>query len=100
MYRRFFENGPVLLNSSAITPFAFDLNTLFPGKPCRRIRGKQDPVHNSGESTGDELTLGPRNGILLRRCRSDRHTSGNAQRPWRQEQATAAQIRVWAAPDE
>jgi hypothetical protein len=67
MYRRF-DNGVVLLNGSATTPFNFDLGTLFPGETYRRIRGHQDPVHNSGELVIAPLTLNPRDGIMLQRA--------------------------------
>ncbi len=66
MYRRF-ENGLALLNGSAMTPYTFELDRLVPGEAYRRIRGGQDPTHNSGERVGGSLTLGPRDGILLKR---------------------------------
>ena len=66
MYRRF-DGGVVLLNGSATTPFNFDFGTLFPGETYRRIRGHQDPAHNSGELVIAPLTLNPRDGIMLQR---------------------------------
>ena len=65
-YRRF-EHGVVLLNGSATTPFNFHLGSLFPGELYRRIQGRQDPIHNSGELVNAPLTLNPRDGIMLRR---------------------------------
>lgn len=66
MVRRF-ENGVALLNGSSVTPHVFDLGELFPGEVYRRISGRQDPNHNSGELVAAPLTLGPRDGIMLRR---------------------------------
>ena len=66
MVRRF-ENGVVLLNGSSVTPHVFDLSELFPGEVYRRISGRQDPNHNSGAVVDAPLTLGPRDGIMLRR---------------------------------
>jgi hypothetical protein len=66
MVRRF-ENGAVLLNGSAATPHVFDLSELFSGEAYRRIRGRQDPKHNSGELVDAPVTLGPRDGVMLRR---------------------------------
>lgn len=66
LYRRF-ENGLVMLNGSATTPYVFDLKTLVPREAYQRIRGNQDPEHNSGEMVGGSLTLAPRDGIFLRR---------------------------------
>ena len=64
---RSFENGVVLLNGSSMSPHVFDLAKLFPGDVHRRIHGRQDPNHNSGKKVGASLTLGPRDGIMLRR---------------------------------
>jgi hypothetical protein len=66
MYRRF-EQGLVLLNGSATTPFDFRLATLLPGESYRRIQGRQDPIHNSGELVTAPVTLNPRDGIMLQR---------------------------------
>lgn len=66
MYRRF-EHGVVLLNGSATTPFNFQLGTLLPGESYRRIQGRQDPIHNSGDLVTTPLTLNPRDGITLHR---------------------------------
>ena len=66
MYRPF-EHGLALLNGSAISPFDFDMVRLLPGESCVRIEGRQDPAHNSGRPVDGPLTLGPRDGILLRR---------------------------------
>ena len=71
MLRRF-ENGLVLLNGSGTIPHVFDLGTLVPGESYRRIRGRQDSEHNSGELVRDPLTLGPRDGIMLRRVTESR----------------------------
>lgn len=65
MIRRF-EHGLALLNGSATSPFLFDLSKLTPGESYRRIDGDQDPVHNSGKPVDAPLSLGPRDGILLR----------------------------------
>jgi len=64
---RSFENGVVLLNGSSVTPYGFDLAKLFPREAYRRIRGRQDADHNSGELVDTPLTLGPRDGIMLLR---------------------------------
>lgn len=64
---RRFENGVVLLNGSSVTPYVFDLGELLPGESYRRLLGHQDPEHNSGELTNEPFTLGPRDGIMLRR---------------------------------
>ncbi|MFV1963947.1 MAG: hypothetical protein ACC628_00880 [Pirellulaceae bacterium] len=64
MVRRF-ENGLALLNGSANAPHEFDLQTLFPSETYRRIRGRQDPKHNSGEIATGPIALGPRDGMLL-----------------------------------
>ena len=66
MYRKF-ENGLVLLNGSGNTPFTFDFESLFSGESYARIKGEQDPIHNSGKPVEGELVLGPRDGILLKR---------------------------------
>jgi len=66
MVRRF-QNGVVLLNGSSATPHVFDLSMLFPGESYRRILGRQDSQHNSGEFVHAPLTLRPRDGIMLRR---------------------------------
>jgi hypothetical protein len=69
MLYRPFEAGLALLNGSAKSEFTFPLGTLLPDQSYRRIKGVQDPEHNSGEPVGAQLTLGPRDGILLLKVR-------------------------------
>ena len=64
---RKFENGLALLNGSGNLPHTFDFKNLFPGESYARIKGKQDPTHNSGKPVESKLVLGPRDGILLKR---------------------------------
>jgi hypothetical protein len=64
MYRKF-RNGLVLLNGSATSDMTFDITELFPGESYRRVKGTQDPEHNSGEPVGKTLTLSARDGIFL-----------------------------------
>jgi hypothetical protein len=69
MYREF-ENGAVFANPST-HPYTFDLERLFPGASFRRLEGSegQDPQTNDGQPLGEELTLGPKDGLLV--VRSD-----------------------------
>ncbi|MCC6354535.1 MAG: hypothetical protein IT577_11655 [Verrucomicrobiae bacterium] len=64
---RAFENGVVLLNGSARSAVEFPVESLFPGQRYRRLQGKQDPAHNSGQSVGPSVTLGPLDGLFLAR---------------------------------
>ena len=57
---RCFENGVVLLNGSSVSPYAFDLAKLFPGEALCRLRGRQDPNHNSGEMMPELIRNGNR----------------------------------------
>ena len=63
---REFENGVVFANPST-RPYTFDLGRLFPGASFRRLRGSegQDPRTNDGSSLGEELTLGPKDGLFV-----------------------------------
>jgi hypothetical protein len=54
------------LNGSSISPVEIDVQALFPEAQFRRIRGDQDPVHNSGEPA-PQVVLGFRDGIFLQR---------------------------------
>ena len=65
MYREF-EHGLVLANPSP-RAYVFDLAKLCPGRSFRRLRGSrtQDPVANDGSAVGDELELGPKEGLFL-----------------------------------
>jgi hypothetical protein len=60
IWRRDFQNGVVLVNPTAETQKI----TVEPG--LRRFAGKQDAAVNNGSAVG-ELTLGPKDGIVLRR---------------------------------
>jgi len=60
IWRRDFQNGVVLVNPGAESRRV----TIEPG--LRRLAGKQDAAVNNGSAVG-ELTLGPRDGIVLRR---------------------------------
>ncbi len=70
---RLFERGAVLGNPSR-APATFDLAALAPGCAFRRLRGAplQDAVANSGEPVGATVTLGPLDGLFLRRIGFDR----------------------------
>ena len=63
---RMFENGLVLANP-ANHPFAFDLQRIDPDNQYRRLQGSttQDPQTNNGQPVGDEVTLGPLDGLFL-----------------------------------
>jgi hypothetical protein len=65
MYREF-ENGVVFANAST-RPYTFDLERLFPGASFRRLEGSegQDPKTNDGQPLGEELTLGPKDGLFV-----------------------------------
>jgi hypothetical protein len=67
VYREF-ENGAVFANPST-RPYTFDLGRLFPGASFRRIKGSegQDPQTNDGQPLGEELTLGPKDGLFVTR---------------------------------
>ena len=69
---RVFENGMVLANPG-LEPHTFDLSKLSPGRSYRRIQATptQDTVANNGEAVGNEVTLGPREGLFLLRSRGD-----------------------------
>lgn len=64
MYREF-ENGAVFANPST-HPYTFDLIRLFPGASFRRLESSenQDTQANDGQPLGEELTLGPRDGLF------------------------------------
>jgi len=66
---RVFEHGLVLANP-APHPVTFDLQAISPGRSYRRLRGTaaQDPATNNGEPVGRMVTLGPLNGLFLRRA--------------------------------
>ena len=63
---REFENGVVFANSST-RPYTFDLGRLFSGASFCRLQGSegQDPQTNDGRSLGEELTLGPKDGLFV-----------------------------------
>jgi hypothetical protein len=65
MYREF-ENGAIFANPST-HPYTFELGRLFPGAVFRRLEGSegQDPQTNDGQPLGEELTLGPKDGLLV-----------------------------------
>jgi hypothetical protein len=65
MCRRF-ENGLVLANPG-LTPFEFDLKSLYPDCHFRRLQGshQQDPIVNSGLPAGDTVTIRPRDALFL-----------------------------------
>jgi hypothetical protein len=65
MYREF-ENGVVFANPST-RPYTFDVGSLFPGASFRRLEGSenQDPQTNDGQPLGEELTLGPKDGLFV-----------------------------------
>jgi len=67
MYREF-EHGAVFANPST-RPYTFDLGGLFPGTSFRRLKGSegQDPETNDGQLLGEELTLGPKDGLFVER---------------------------------
>jgi len=67
MYREF-EHGVVFANPST-RPYTFDLGGLFPGTSFRRLKGSegQDPETNDGQLLGEELTLGPKDGLFVER---------------------------------
>ena len=69
MYREF-EYGVVFANPSTRT-CTFDLGGLFPGASFRRLKGSesQDPETNNGQPLGEELTLGPKDGLFVERSR-------------------------------
>ncbi|MBM3860649.1 MAG: hypothetical protein FJ395_13490 [Verrucomicrobia bacterium] len=69
MYR-IFENGLVLANPSH-APYTFDLAKLSPGRTYRRMQATplQDTAANNGENVGAQLTLGPLEGLFLKRDR-------------------------------
>ena len=63
---REFDNGLVLANGSAFTDADIDIPSLFPNSTFKRIKGKQDPVHNDG-SLAETITLKQGDGIFLER---------------------------------
>ena len=67
MFREF-EHGLVVANPSP-RPYTFDLAKLFPGGQFRRLTAtpQQDPIANNGGLVGESLTLGPQEGLFLRR---------------------------------
>lgn len=60
IWRRDFQNGVVLLNPTT------DPRTVNVEPGLRRLAGRQDPVVNNGSAVG-QLTLQPKDGIVLRR---------------------------------
>jgi hypothetical protein len=65
---REFEHGLVLANGSAFSDAVIDVPALFPGAQFKRILGKQDPIHNSGEPA-ETVTLQASDGIFLERIK-------------------------------
>lgn len=67
---RVFERGLVLANP-APHPVTLDLEAIRPGRAYRRLRGspEQDPATNNGELVGRAVTLGPLDGLFLKRVR-------------------------------
>lgn len=65
MYREF-ENGVVFANPST-RQYPFDLERLFPDASFRRLEGSedQDPETNDGQPLGEELILGPKDGLFV-----------------------------------
>ncbi|AKJ64593.1 hypothetical protein [Kiritimatiella glycovorans] len=63
---REFEHGLVLLNGSVFSEAVVDLRKLFPDAAFRRIRGTQDPVHNSGKPAR-VVTISASDGLFLER---------------------------------
>ena len=65
---RVFENGIVLANPS-YRPFTFDLAKLTPGRTYQRIQAvaTQDVQTNNGQLVGNQLTLGERDALFLKR---------------------------------
>ncbi|MEW6696453.1 MAG: hypothetical protein ACOY35_10090 [Bacillota bacterium] len=69
VFAREFEGGVVLCNPNERTPYAFDLNKLFPDASLRRISGSHYDRHMTGENTGEAVggtvTLKPQSGLFL-----------------------------------
>ncbi len=65
---RLFQRGIVLANPSH-EPYKFDLTKLAPNRKYRRLQGtvNQDALTNNGQATGATVTVGPRDGLFLRR---------------------------------
>ena len=60
VWRRDFQNGVALVNPTGET------RTVNVGSGLRRLAGKQDPAVNNGSAVS-QVTLGPKDGIVLRR---------------------------------
>ncbi len=69
IYREY-ERGVVLANPSD-RPYVFDLARLLPGRRLARIRGssRQDPETNDGSPVGDQVKLGPVDGLFVRKVK-------------------------------
>ncbi len=67
MYREF-EHGVVFANPSNRS-YTFDLAKLFPGMELQRLNGSkdQDPATNNGSLLSNTLTLGPADGLFVRK---------------------------------
>jgi hypothetical protein len=61
VYRREFDNGLVLVN-----PKGNGTRTVNVGSGWKRIKGSQDPTHNTGQSV-TSITLEAQDGIILLR---------------------------------
>jgi hypothetical protein len=65
---RLFERGLVLANPG-LEPYTFDVAGIAPGRRYQRLQAteRQDAEFNHGQPVGEQLTLGPRDAIFLRR---------------------------------
>ena len=67
-----FENEVLLLNGSVCTAGEFPMDLLLPGQHLQRLKGVQDPNHNTGDAVGTSVTIAPLDGLFLLREKGDK----------------------------